>query len=93
MKSDILFTLPISDENDLSNVNSTVALNNELCRGCGRELSADDVVMKENRKPRRKRILKKIIHFFTTVVKPILIFVPNFINALANLKKVMAPIS
>lgn len=93
MKSDILFSLPASDENDLSDVNSTAASISQSCGEYGRELSADDVVIKENRKPRRKRILKKIIHFFTAVVKPILTFVPNFINALANLKKVMAPIS
>lgn len=90
MKSESLFNLPVLGENDLPDVNLTADSINESCRGYGRGLSADDVVIKDKRKPRKKRILKKIVRFFVAVVRPILIFVPNFINAMANYKRAIA---
>lgn len=48
---------------------------------------------KDDQAPRRKRVKwGKIKKFFTAVIKPILIFIPNFLNAIANIKRAFTPI-
>ena len=46
-----------------------------------------DVSNVRERKPKRKKIFKKVIKFFTEVVRPVLTFIPLYINALANYKR------
>ena len=42
--------------------------------------------------PKRKKIKwGKIRKFFNEVIKPVLIFIPNFLNAIANLKRAFTP--
>lgn len=45
----------------------------------------------ERQEPQPKKIkFKKIRKFFNAVMKPVLTFIPNFLNALANYKKTAA---
>lgn len=90
MKSDILLTLPVSGNNSLLDTNLMAEPINDISTGNNRELSVTDVVIPTEKKSRKRKIFKRFIQIFSTVIRPILTFVPNLINALANLKRASA---
>ena len=86
MNSNIFYNLPTCGSDELTESNVNEKQTDESCREEEKEQMFDDV-----KKPKRKKnVFKKIIKFFTMVVSPILIFIPSFINACANLKRACA---
>ena len=87
MKSELFQSMPIIDGNQLSAEDIIVTPSNVISVENSKELAVEDVVASRVKKKRPQKIFKKFICFFSVVVRPILTFVPNFINALAYYKR------